>query len=230
MYYWLSDILELIFPSICPACLRRRTQEGEALCLYCEINLPQTQQHLYEENEFTDKFKGRLDLRWGAANYYFSEESEFRNLIHALKYKNRYDIGYELGLKYAKELQKGPYFYDIDCIVPVPLHVSKLKKRSYNQSEAFARGLSHGMGIPCRIDLLERSKFTDTQTKKSRLQRLENINNAFYAPDPIKVSGRNILLIDDVMTTGSTLEACAHALNDAGAYSIAMACLAMAHD
>lgn len=230
MYYWLSDILELVFPSICPACLCRRTQEDETLCLHCEISLPQTEQHLYEENEFTEKFRGRLDLRWGAAKYYFSEESEFRNLIHALKYKNRYDIGYELGLKYAKDLKAGPYFYDIDCIVPVPLHLRKLKKRSYNQSEAFARGLSHGMDVPCRVDLLKRSKHTNTQTKKSRLQRLVNIDQAFYAPDPVKVSGRNILLVDDVMTTGSTLESCALALNDAGAHTIAMACLAMAYD
>jgi ComF family protein len=230
MISWLRDLIELIFPSICPACLKRGTQEEEMMCLHCCINLPQTEQHLIEENEFTEKLKGRVELQWGAAKYYFSENSDLKNLIHALKYKNRYDVGYDIGLKYGEELAHGPYFYGIDYIVPVPLHSKKLKQRSYNQSEAFARGLAHGLDVPCRVDLIRRAKHTESQTHKSRFERVKNMQDAFIIKDDQDLKDKHILVVDDVITTGSTLEACAHALEQAGVRYISMSCIAMAYD
>ncbi len=227
---WIKDLIALVFPSICPACNKRICVDDHLICLHCAIQLKKTDQHRLKVNEFTQKFVGRVPLHSATARYYYAENSVFRNLIYALKYKNRYDIGYKIGVDYGKDLRGVSWFEDVDCIIPVPLHKSKLKKRSYNQSEAFARGLSCSMNIPCKVDWLKRQKNTPSQTQMTRYERLENMNEAFTFLDKGRPLPNHVLLVDDIITTGSTLEACAQVLLSNGVSKISMACIAMALD
>ena len=164
------------------------------------------------ENAFTERFWGRINIHSGAALYHFSKEGRTQALIHELKYNNKQQVGIKLGNLYGKALLTSPYFNAIDLIVPVPLHARKLKKRGYNQSALFARGLSEAMNIPWTSKALKRVVETTTQTKKSRMDRFENVRSAFKLNSPNLVKDKHILLVDDVMTTGATLEACAEKL------------------
>lgn len=227
---WLRDLVAIIFPNICPACSKRICIDQYMICLHCEIALKKTDQHHWKSNEFTQKFVGRVPIHSASARYYYSEDSTFRNLIHALKYKNRYDVGYQIGLEYGKDLSKAPWYSDLDCIIPVPLHKNKLKKRSYNQSEAFGRGLACTLKIPCQVDWIERGRNTPSQTNKSRAERLKNMDQAFVFKKKNRTLPQHVLLVDDVVTTGSTLEACSEILLSNGVQKISLACIAMALD
>jgi ComF family protein len=161
------------------------------------------------------------------ACYRFTKNGRIQHLLHQLKYKNQPEIGIRLGVAYGDKLQAvGIYHFDV--VVPVPLHISRFRKRGYNQAAKFGEGLSAKLMIPHADHALIRLHKTDTQTKKSRGTRWENIANAFKIALPDQVSGRSILLVDDVITTGSTLEACVRALLDAGPRDVSVACIAEA--
>ncbi len=169
---------------------------------------------MHRENPVTETFWGRLPLKSGAAFLYYAKAGRVQNMIHRFKYHGNRDIGSLLGLLFAKELQKSPYFKTVDVIVPVPLHWTKLKKRGFNQSEIIGRAMAGTMGIKLETRVLHRKIATDTQTKKSRFKRAENVKDKFAVENSHLLHGRHVLLLDDIITTGSTMEACALCLLD----------------
>ncbi|HFA51901.1 MAG TPA: ComF family protein [Bacteroidetes bacterium] len=222
------DLVYLLYPHLCLACGRNAPPYGQDICTPCKATLPESNFHHQKVNPFTEKFWGRLHLQTGAALYLFTKKGKVAQLIHNFKYQGKKEIGTALGRRYGHALNRAEHFREIDCIVPVPLHWKKLRHRGFNQSEMFANGLSESMGVPVIKDGLERLSFTSTQTKKSKLGRLENMEGVFAVKKPKRLEGKHILLVDDVLTTGSTLEACGIELLKVPGAKLSMVTIAMA--
>lgn len=190
--------------------------------------MPESNFHFLKNNAFTDKFWGRVDLHAGAPLYFFSKESHVQNMIHQLKYGGKSEIGVILGRKFGASLARSPLFCEVDLIVPVPLHIKKERIRGYNQSAMFAQGLSESMKRPHKPDALKRVVHSQSQTKKSREERLHNVGEAFEVRDAKLMAGKHILLVDDVLTTGATLETCANKILELPDTKLSMATIAMA--
>jgi len=225
---WFHAFLHLFYPRLCPACAANLPPGQHFLCVLCQLQLPTTEQHTLKENAFTELFWGRIPLEAAAAQYYFSKSGRVQRLIHQLKYQYKPEIGYQLGLAFGQQLKVQDNFQHIEAIVPVPLHPKKRHIRGYNQAEEFGKGLAESMGLPLLPDLLYRKKFTDTQTKKSRLERLQNVLDAFALSPNVKTDYQHFLLVDDVLTTGATLEACAIQLMKIEGSKVSLATIAMA--
>ncbi|MFI5163654.1 MAG: ComF family protein [Bacteroidia bacterium] len=206
----LNDFLSLIFPKVCAACGKSLFKSEECICTYCLYHLPKTNFHLYADNPVIRLFWGRTTISSASSLYSFSKGSKVQQLIHQLKYRGKKEIGVSLGKYYGKELKTSPLFSSATLVIPVPLHQKKLKKRGYNQSETFARGIAEAMEAESGSDILIRTYASETQTKKSRYARWKNVEEIFQVISPEKIEGKHILLVDDVVTTGSTLEACAN--------------------
>lgn len=224
----IEDLLVLFFPRLCHACGENLPPTGEDICTSCNITLPTTNYHLKKENPFTERFWGRVPITTGASMFLFSKGSRVQNMLHNLKYNGKKEIGELLGRKYGRSLRMSPHYLSIDLIVPVPLHPQKEYLRGYNQSEMFARGLSEGMRVPYLKDGLVRKVHTDSQTRKNRMDRLENVNDVFEVNKSSAMRNKHILLVDDVMTTGSTLEACANAILSLPKAEVSMVTIAIA--
>ena len=222
----LDDFISLFFPHPCCACDDALRKNEEVLCSICLNSLPKTDFHLKEENPVAKLFWGRADIYAATAYYYFHKGDKVQRLIHQLKYRGARKVGIFIGEQMGYELKEAPRFSSVDMIVPVPLHPKKEKKRGYNQSAMFGLGLSRGFGKPMRTDILYRKQFTETQTRKSRAARWENVENVFAVHHPESFFGKHILLVDDVITTGSTLEACIHALERIPQVTISIAAMA----
>jgi ComF family protein len=203
-----ESLLGLFYPRLCPACSEVLYGNENILCLKCLSEFPRTGFHLDPENDMARLFWGRVMIRNAAAFFYYQKGSRFQNLIHEIKYFNQKQLGILLGRWFGDELTN-TYFRQADLIHPVPLHAVKLKKRGYNQSEQIALGLSQALGIPMETTLIERIVNTDTQTRKTKYERWSNVEGIFRVTKPEKLINKHILLVDDVVTTGSTLEACA---------------------
>lgn len=225
---WLDAFVSLFYPVLCPACMERQPSRSSLTCLSCALKLPKTQYHLNTENNFTERFWGRIPINGAAASYHFISGGRTQRLIHHLKYRGRKDIGIELGRQYGMLLSSHAPFQNADLIIPVPLHRRKQRKRGYNQSECFAEGLAQSMKLPCETNLLLRKTNTGTQTRKSRIERYENVQNAFVVKNSTQLAGKHILLVDDVVTTGATLEACANKLMETKGVTISLAAIAIA--
>lgn len=206
---WLGNLGNLLYPETCTACGRHLQHHEQLICLFCEQNLPQTNYHLETDNPIAKHFWGRIQLEQVAAYYFFSKGSRVQKLIHQLKYQGNRDIGIKIGQLYGKVLVQTLHFQTIDLIIPIPLHPKKQQKRGYNQSDLFAEGLSETMGINWSPEAIKRSVFSDTQTRKTRYNRWKNVDSIFAIQHTEQLHSKHILLVDDVITTGATIEACA---------------------
>lgn len=225
---WGLDLIGLLFPDLCNACGTPLFVGEQLICTKCLYDLPFTDYHLHAENRVAKQLWGRLPIHAAMAMLYFRKGAKVQNLIHNLKYNNKTSVGMLLGKMLGVKLKASPLYIGIDFIIPVPLHHTKLRKRGYNQSTSIADGISQEMEIPFHEDLLIRISQTDSQTKKSRYNRYENMKAVFEIKKVDRVLGKHILLIDDVITTGATLEACANELIANGAAKVSIAALAFA--
>jgi ComF family protein len=225
---YFHDFLGLIYPELCAACQANLFQQEKVLCTKCLYNLPRTHFHKVPGNPIEQTFWGRVPIERGAAFYFFQKGSKYQQLLHLLKYNKRKDIGVELGRQYGADLVTEESFSEMDYIIPVPLHRKKLHKRGYNQSEMFGKGLAEFLPATLVTNNLYRKKYTETQTKKSRYERWENVEDVFGVRFPEKLEGKHVLLIDDVITTGATLEGCAQVLKNAADVKISIATMAFA--
>jgi ComF family protein len=222
------DFVTLIYPRYCAACMDGLLKGEDILCSRCIHELPRTNFHLFRENAVFNRLYGRLPIHSGAAFLHFHKQGTVQSLLHEFKYNNRPDIGRILGRVYGEELEKSGFSGHFDYILPVPLHTSKAKRRGYNQSEEFAKGLGDRLKKPILAHALVRVKPTETQTRKSRLKRWQNVEGVFRVSEPEAVMGKRVLLVDDVITTGATLEACGLELLKAGCLQLCVAGIAYA--
>lgn len=225
LFFW-KDFIDLIFPRNCALCKRALFDFEPCLCTICQGMLPKANFHLRPfDNELTSKLQGLMPVHRVMAFLRFTKKGKSQTLLHLLKYKNKPELGEELGRLYGQSLLDNGFGGTWDVLVAVPLHPLKKQRRGYNQSECFARGLSKVLGIPYR-ELLVRKKFTTTQTNKSRLERLENVEEVFALNEGQVTQGLRILLVDDILTTGATLCCCAQTLLQGGAKHVDLATIA----
>ena len=225
---WVDALLNLFYPNLCYACSRNLPSGSDPICLTCQYKLPRTDHHHHtEDNAFTQRLWGRVELQAAAAFLHFVKDGRVQQLLHQLKYSGQSRVGVYLGKIYGQTLRESGAFSTIDGIVPVPLHPKKEKVRGYNQAAKFAQGLSEALQRPCRYPL-RRAVFTPTQPRMTRAERLRNVGRAFALPDPKMIEGQHLLLVDDVITTGATLEACANTLLKAPGVRLSMAAIAIA--
>lgn len=225
----LQNILSIFYPRSCVSCRDALQQHEKLLCTNCLLHLPETNYHLDKENPLQLLFRGRVPIENIAALLFYKKGNQVQHILHALKYNGNQEIGEFLGHYYGLQLSKEDNYQQIDLILPIPLHPKKLKNRGYNQSECIAKGLSRSMAIPYRTDILIRTVFTETQTKKSRFNRWKNVEEVFKVVEEDEIAGKHLLLCDDVLTTGATLEAAISKTLDAGASHISIITLAVAH-
>lgn len=223
-----TDILSIMYPSVCSGCGNRLSLQENCICIFCLNSLPKTQFHLLPANKMEMHFWGRLKVEAAAAYCYFQKGGKIQHLIHQLKYKRKTELGSIIGNLFGQDLKTVFAFQHCDMIIPIPLHWRKQKLRGYNQCDFFADGLSESLGMVSVTSAVARNEMNESQTRKNRLQRWQNVENIFSVVDPKIIQNKNILLVDDVMTTGSTLEACGSALLKNGAHSICIATMAIA--
>lgn len=224
-----QNLLNLFFPKTCAGCESFLLTDEKVLCTQCRHEVPLTNHHHIANNEIVQKFYGRIPLEFGAALFYFHKKGIVQEMIHKLKYKGQEEISGTIGNWYSRELQDLEQIKNIDYIIPVPLHKKRLHERGYNQVEGFGRALSENLKIPYDTTLLKRKLYTKTQTKKNLLGRSDVIDSVFEVSGSENYHGKHFLLIDDVMTTGSTLEACSRALLKIPDTKISIVCMAMSH-
>jgi len=209
---WATDLFMLLFPVTCLVCGKRLSSPGEVLCLTCEYGMPKTGYSDRRDNPVSQIFWGRVPVEAGTSLFRFEKGSAYQKLLHELKYRGNRQAGTYLGKLLGQEL-KHTLFSSCDLMVPVPLHRRRLRERGYNQSEIIAWGVSEIMAIPVITNLFMRTQHHKSQTSMGRYERFENVAGNFRMkhrhPD---VTGKKILLIDDVVTTGATLEACSELL------------------
>ncbi|MGL2965527.1 ComF family protein [Flavobacterium sp. XGLA_31] len=225
----LKHLLNLFFPKSCVGCHSFLLTDEKVLCTQCRHEIPLTNHHLMAQNEVMQKFYGRIPLEFGSALFYFHKKGIVQEMIHQLKYKGHEDISDMVGCWYASELKDLEQMQHIDYIIPVPLHKKRLRERGYNQVEGFGKSLSAKLDIPYDDQLLFRKLHTKTQTKKDLLGRADVISTVFDVNYTEEHHGKHFMLIDDVITTGSTLEACSRALLKIPDVKISIVCMAMAH-
>ena len=225
----LKNLIHLFFPPVCSGCHSFLLTNETVICTNCRHHLPQTHHHLQTENEAFKKFYGRIPVIHVSAFLYFHKKGMVQELIHNLKYRGHQEIGTQLGHWYAEALKNNPAINSVDVIVPVPIHKKRRHNRGYNQVDNFAKALSNELNIPVENDVLVRKIHSKTQSKKNLLGRMEGIDQVFDVVFAEKEHNKHFLLLDDVLTTGATLEACARAILKIPGAKISIVCMAMAH-
>ena len=220
--------MDLISPRLCVVCGNRLAVTEETLCSKCYLHLPRTDfaNDLYE-NVMTKLFWGQIKLEKATALFYYEPHAETAQILYELKYKNHPEIGVVMGRMMAKELMKSGLFEDIDALVPVPLAKKRERERGYNQSLELAKGVSEVTGLPIANLVIRRTKFVGSQTKRGRWERNENVEHVFELVDD-NISDQHLLLIDDVVTTGATVIACAKEMQKASNVKISVLALGFA--
>lgn len=224
----ITDFVSLLYPRYCFACREGLVKGEETICSGCMLELPQTNYHLDPANPLYKRLNGRIPLKFAAAYFLFRKGGKVQHLLHELKYNNHPEIGITLGEVYGQVLTQ-LQDHRFSVIIPVPLHASRKRKRGYNQSEEFAKGLSKSLNVSY-ADALRRTTKTETQTRKTKLKRWQNVSEVFEVKNPTEIENQDVLLVDDVITTGATIEACAQVLLACGCSSISIASIAYAED
>jgi ComF family protein len=222
----IEDFISLFFPRVCNACEAPLMHNEEIICTSCLFHLPKTNFHRDQDNPVSSLFWGRVDIHAAAACYYFRKGSKIQHLMHQFKYKGHKEVGVFIGGLYGDELKKSPCFNTVNAVIPVPLHRKKIRKRGFNQSEQFAMGLSQSMKIDLVTSILVRKTASETQTKKTKFRRWENVKEIFDIEQAETLEGKHLLLVDDVITTGSTIEACATVLHQIHGVKVSVAGMA----
>lgn len=203
----LNTLVGLLFPNLCVGCNGVLLAAEQHICAHCINHLPETKFHTLPENQLEKAFWGRVNIERAYSFLVFRKQGIVQNILHELKYRNNPDLGVMLGQIYGSKLRE--YGMHFDAIVAIPLHEKKEKKRGYNQSDCFAHGLAQSLKCEHLKNVIVRDKFTETQTKKARFDRWLNVGDVFGIKSPSLIQNKKVLLVDDVITTGATIEACA---------------------
>lgn len=225
----IQELILLFAPNYCTVC-GQPAYTGAIFCTRCTYEMPRTRYHHLKDNKTSDKLAGRFAFEKATSLIYFRKGSFYSRPIYSLKYHGRKHVGTELGRMLGYELNKSKFTEDIDVVIPVPLHPKKQRVRGYNQCSLIAKGLSETAGIPSIEGNLIRVSASESQTRKGREQRWASLQEAFEVKKPKSLEGKHILLIDDVITTGATIEACATALASANGIKISVASIGLACD
>jgi ComF family protein len=221
-------ITHLFYPLLCEGCNKPLVANETVLCIGCAQELPETAYHTIAENDAALRFSGRVPYERVTVFAYFTGDGLLQHLLHGLKYRGRQDIGRYLGGRFGENLIASDWLSDIDLIIPVPLHPAKEAIRGYNQSLVISEAIGAEAKISVQDGILKRIRETESQTKKSRAERAANMEGAFALHNHELIKGKHILLFDDVLTTGATLEACANALLKAENVKISIATIGIA--
>ncbi len=224
----IKDFISLFYPNYCLACSTSLVRGEEIVCSGCLLDMPKTNFHKADNNPLLERLSLRMPLKQAFAYYHFKKGSKVQGLLHSLKYNNHPEIGVKIGKVMGQEIVNEGFENTFDIIVPVPLHPSRRRIRGYNQSEELAKGLSETLKIPYTENFIKRRVKTQTQTRKTKLHRWQNVRDVFEMKDQQEIRGKRVLLVDDVVTTGATLEACANTLLAAGCSELSIACIAVA--
>lgn len=224
----INDFLSLIYPRYCEACGSNLYKHEDLICNQCIITLPHSNYHLLSVNEINLLFAGRVPLVHALCIFNFEKSGRVQKLIHALKYQNQMGLGIWLGNYYSNLLKANSILDDVDLLIPIPLHKNKLKQRGYNQSECFAKGLSEVFERPMLNNCILRLSETSTQTKKKKFERWQNVEGVFKINNPSILENKHVLLVDDVITTGATIDATWQAIKDIEGIKISVISIAFA--
>jgi ComF family protein len=226
----LKDFISLFYPEVCITCGEGLAEKEEFICTSCFYKLPKTDYHNHPQNPLYKVFYGRAEIQAAAAYCYFTKGNMVQDLVHEIKYNGKKELGVCFGKWYGADLKNVSPFSELDYIIPVPLHPKKLKRRGYNQSACFAEGLSQAMNVAVLQNGLKRIKDTETQTNKSRFSRWENVKDVFAVENAGQLRHKHVLVVDDIITTGATVEACIHVLKEAGVKSVSVASIGYVTD
>jgi ComF family protein len=221
-------LVHLFLPHHCAGCGSDIMSRQQVLCLSCIDRLPVTQFHRYANNPVEKIFWGRLPLISAASYLYFSKDSLLQKLVHQLKYNGHKELGLFMGRKMGEALLGSWRFDGIDALVPLPLYAARERKRGYNQAALLCQGMADVMQVPVLLNNIRRRVSSETQTRKNRIERWQNMQDKFELQQPHSIRGKHILLVDDVITTGATLEACGQALLTAGNLQLSIMTMAYA--
>ncbi len=224
---FVTGIMHLIYPQLCAVCGYQGIEVNDIFCIDCFSELPFTNQCQLEQNTFKEHFESKIRIEHGASLLFFVKRGMVQGIIHDLKYKDKPEIGIKTGKILGYEILKSPYFGKIDFVVPVPLHHRKKMIRGYNQSEKIAIGIADVIGAKILTGNIVRVKNTATQTKMNTEQRSENVSNAFTSKAPSVFKNKHVLIVDDVLTTGSTLLECSKPIRNVQDVKLSFATLAM---
>jgi ComF family protein len=222
-----DSFLHLLFPHICSGCGSDILNEESLLCMRCIAAMPETNFELHSGNPVEKTFWGRLPLVRATAQFYFTKESLMQHLMHQLKYKRNKELGLQLGRIMGDQIKKSERFVT-DVLIPLPLFPTKEKRRGYNQATILCKGMAEMMNIPVLDNVIIRPQHTETQTKKGRIERWKNMEGKFILSNPEAIRNKHILLVDDVVTTGATLESCGNELLKAEGVKLSVATLCVA--
>lgn len=227
MKSFIAGLLDLLFPPLCAGCRQRLVHGETLLCTICLSSFPETNSHRSIDNVVTHHFTSKAPIAYGFALYTLRKKSHLEQALFAMKYKNQPQIGALLGQRYGHILQQAPMIEKIEAIVAIPLHPKKFKERGYNQSDAFAQGLSISLNIPLYARCIERVRHTPSQTTKNKIERITNLQGAFEVTRADLLQDKHLLLVDDILTTGATLSSCTDTLLAAGARQVSIATIAI---
>jgi ComF family protein len=222
-----DSVLHLLFPHVCTGCGSDILNEETVLCMRCIDAMPETNFELHPNNPVEKIFWGRLPLVGATAQFYFTKESLMQHLMHQFKYKGNKDLGLQAGRMMGEQIIKSGRF-DVDALIPLPLFPAKEKRRGFNQAAILCEGMAEAMAIPVLDKAILRPQHTETQTKKGRIERWKNMEGKFILSNPDAIRNKHIMLVDDVVTTGATLEACGNELLQVENVRLSVACLCVA--